>query len=509
VTLRRLTQLLLGFLALLLTADHGVPVRSPETEQGAVRVFPGSSLTSPGARSVPGQLQSLPGCDSSFFQTGFTRSQNPSAARNGGVVPGSGATGTSVSHPGPRRIVSEGRLDLAALSPGTRTPFDADPANARGTAREALIFTAETMPVDAAGDPALAFSLLGKNPGEDPLEEIFPISDENPFTMVIRGSQGEPGQTDDGDPADDSDQNPGDQDGDNSGGDDSQVDPGDPNETPGGETEPITPKPEAVLILPTTTGTPVVLCAEQLDQQQFRLNGTDVLKIQFNWFSSRRRYDHFLLVDDLNEDSLSDVCFTDHATGFCQIYYNAGITWTALPHSYLSTRPICATRLSFMKNAPNQIAFYSPVSNTVEILESRSDGSFLSSLGFPMTFSFDGIVDYDFNGDHFSDLVMNNFAQNTRLLYQNLRGNSLKAYRGVAPAFPAPLKGQFKPWPEDGEYSFWLCQFGEKFLVYLVNRNRDTVPGLLYGPLSPGACLLLGDFDQDGNVDLGFGSLAQ
>lgn len=507
MTARRLTQLFAGLLALFLSPGHAPVSIQPATGTGNTRVVAGLPVAAPVGEWPALQPLSSSGSVRPVEAAGgcFTQARPVNTSLADGTV-ANAAKSVSPAHSNPRRIVTAGRLDLAALSAGTRTPFSQSPADRGDGGRQSLIFTAESTPVDENGDPVLALSMLGQNPGEDPMDEIFPISDENPFTMVIRGSQGDAGESDDDTeepvepdtPGDDDPAEP--QEPDN---------PQDPDNPSGGDPEPVPPKPEAVLILPTTAGPPALLRTEQLDEQQFRLNDVDVLKVQYGWFGSRWKYDHFLLVDDFNQDALSDFCFTDQATGFCQLYYNAGLTWTPLPASYLSTRPTCATRLAFAKNNPHQIAFYSPHSNTVEILESRSDGSFLSSLGFPMTSPFDGIIDYDFNGDHYSDLIMNSFAQNSMQVYLNLRGSSLKLYRGTLPQFPEPLEGRFLPWPDGDEYKFWLCQFGDKFLIYLINRNRQSTPGLLYGTLSPGTCILLADFNQDGNVDIGFGSLTQ
>ncbi len=274
--------------------------------------------------------------------------------------------------------------------------------------------------------------------------------------------------------------------------------------SPSGET-----RPEVVLFLSSATGGVAALRADYEGGRIFRLDQSRVMEIDYISFSGTRDYSDYFIYNDFNADGLGDLLRTSKSSGTYQLFLNTGTSWTALPSARLPFRPACGTWLAMLSRTSNQLAFYDADGHLLEVMQALGDGTFASLLSFPLPADYDGVVGVDFTLDGYDDLVLQNLNLNRVNYLTNAAGDGFQPLSASAPTFPAPVMGRFQPRPNQSKTKFWLCQYGDQNLVYMVNRYNRAVPVLLFNDLGVETCLILADFDQNGTVDTGVGHIVR
>ena len=271
---------------------------------------------------------------------------------------------------------------------------------------------------------------------------------------------------------------------------------------PSGET-----KPEVVLFLSSATGGVAALRADYEGGRIFRIDQARVLEIDYISFAGPRDYSDYFIFNDFNADGLGDLLRTSKSSSTYQLFLNAGAGWTPMPSSTLPFRPACGTWLAMLSRSSSHLAFYNADHRMLEVLQAMGDGTFGTLLSFPLPAEYDGVVGVDFTLDGYDDLVLQNLNHNRVNYLANAGGDGFRPLSASAPTFPAPVMGRFEPRPNQSKARFWLCQYGDQNLVYLINRQNRAVPVLLFNDLGVETCLILADFDQNGTVDTGVGHI--
>jgi len=255
------------------------------------------------------------------------------------------------------------------------------------------------------------------------------------------------------------------------------------------------------------SGQTVSLLTQRIDECQFKTDTGAVLQIQLcGTFLDRRGAPCFLLFDDFNNDYLTDVLNIQQSNGSCRLFLNTGAELAPMRPFTPDNRPKFGTRLPFYEPGSRQLILYGPENNVLDIYEDWGVGRFEISVSIPLAFKYDGIAASDFNGDGFSDLVLQNLKYNRVNYLQNIRGQALQLL-ATPPSFSPPTLVQFSPWPGRSVAKFWLCDYKDQLMIYPVISGPSQLAALL-NRLDADNCLVVGDFDQDNRIDFAIGRIS-
>jgi hypothetical protein len=166
--------------------------------------------------------------------------------------------------------------------------------------------------------------------------------------------------------------------------------------------------------------------------------------------------------------------------------------------------------MSFTGNDRKQLAYYSRQSSSIDFLEYREDLiSDSNSLVVPFSNKYDAMAAMDFNEDGYDDIVLLNFNSNRATYLLNVDGQALRPLSVNLPLVGRPEFVSFAPTPGRNKVRFLMSPYGDRSLLFLVTRKSGILPISCLSSLSPNTCLLLGDFDLDGLVDLAVGHFVE
>jgi len=357
-------------------------------------------------------------------------------------------------------------------------------------------------------EPVVPIAVLATLVNEDPWNGAFEPGDDNPFTQVLLQTDPEPDNPahDNGSGDDGSDASA--HAGDESSGDDGTDSASETSDTDIASTvESSEGNPEFVVFHRSASGQTVSLLTQRIDECQFKTDTGAVLQIQLcGTFLDRRGAPCFLLFDDFNNDCLTDVLNIQQSNGSCRLFLNTGAELAPMRPFTPDNRPKFGTRLPFYEPGSRQLILYGPENNVLDIYEDWGVGRFEISVSIPLAFKYDGIAASDFNGDGFSDLVLQNLKYNRVNYLQNIRGQALQLL-ATPPSFSPPTLVQFSPWPGRSVAKFWLCDYKDQLMIYPVISGPSQLAALL-NRLDADNCLVVGDFDQDNRIDFAIGRIS-
>lgn len=367
---------------------------------------------------------------------------------------------------------------------------------------------------ESAEETIIPLAILTAGLGEDPWVNMLSSAEENPFTHVLHpvGTQAETSVTTlsggnssttgtDGSTSTLVNQGVTPPNGDILG---PSVDPGAGFTVPSGET-----RPEAVLFLPSAGGGMTAVRAAYQGDRRFQTSPSSSMEIDYIPFEGDRSCSDYYIFSDFNEDGLGDLLSTSKFSGIYQLFLNDGHSWAPMLSARLPFRPAFGTWLALLSRSYNQLLLYNADNRKLELLQYSGDGSFQMISSFSLPGDYDGLVGVDFTQDGFDDLVLQNLGLNRVNYLANVEGYGFRPLASSAPRFPNPVLGSFHAWPNMKEAKYWLCQYGNKNLVYLLDRLGWPRPVLLFEDLGVGTCLILADFNQNGTVDIGVGHIVR
>jgi len=431
------------------------------------------------------------------------------------------------------------RVQLRHVQKTTSDPFSIPsselPVNERGsefgTPGDEQIF-------GAPDDPDIPIGVLTSMVEDDPWGDTLSLEDENPFFHPLQElieDQSALNDSQDASPTDQTDENSGDSGNDNqdqppndSGGED-QTNDGQDNsggasgDTSDGDSEDVQePDPEKIEVIlfsgqqkkdrnkrnKTKSGnvySVVTSVAVQLDETHFELDTGKIIEIDFDWIHCNANYGEFFFFDDFNRDGATDFLRCTKKRSKCTLYVNTGSDWVAMQPFTLPYQPTGVVRMSFSSTKKKQLTFYSSQAGVIDFLEDLGNFQSLFTLNFPP--EYDGLAASDFNHDGLDDLVLLNFNDNTVSYLLNVNGQSLRPLSYNLPVFSEPRQISFCPTSEAVCVDIWHCQYEPTNLIYIKKSKKKKISALSFSTLSPQTYLLLGDFDKDGVVDIGFGHM--
>ena len=243
----------------------------------------------------------------------------------------------------------------------------------------------------------------------------------------------------------------------------------------------------------------------QYDSDIYSTADGTMSQLAVKWIPGHSPLDQFYFCDDFNSDGRADVLQTLRLKGICQLLLNTGFSWAGLRPFYLPYQPSCLTRMICMDPNQPQLVVYSAQAKSVDILEDLGDGRFESMLDFPMPTAYDGLAASDFNYDGYDDYIFLAVTENRVNYLINVDGQSLRPLI-TAPYFPSPRNYRFtaNPGSQRG-LRLMLLNYRRQCLLYWVDIYGRGVPVLGVTRLDPGTCILVGDINDDGIPDVGFG----
>ena len=358
-------------------------------------------------------------------------------------------------------------------------------------------------------EPVVPIAVLATLVNEDPWNGALEPGDDNPFTQVLLQTDPEP------------DAAANDANGNADNGADTHPDPDDPSagdsnadttsetsDTDAASTvESSEGNPKCVVFVRSATGQTASLFAERIDENHFELDNGTVMEIRLcGSFVDRRGDPTFLLIDDFNNDLLTDALNIQQSSGACRLFLNTGAELAPLRPFTPSSRPKFGSQLPFYEPGSRQLVLYSTENKTLEIYENWGSGQFELYASIPLAYKYDGIASSDFNGDGFGDLILQNLQYNRVSFLQNVNGQALRLL-AAPPPFSSPVLMQFSPWPGRSPARFWLCDYGDQLMIYPVTSGPDRLAVLL-NRLEADNCLVVGDFNQDNRLDFAIGRIS-
>ncbi len=358
--------------------------------------------------------------------------------------------------------------------------------------------------------PDIPFAVLASMVDNDPWEDTFSTSDDNPFTHVIFDMTGRGGSSANGSGTSSNsnsssqqsteNQTQG-QSGNSQGNTDQRSNGG--STSGGADQQPV--DQTQTMVFWSESGVNKYATTRHIGNELYALESGQTMKLETVWFPLNRSLDQALLLDDFNGDGLTDILVSKSSQRLYQVYLNSGDSWIPLAPASLPYRPTAAARFHLLHSTAKNLVFYSSELKIMDIFQDFDDGTFESIFRFPLPGEYDGLSTTDMNNDGFEDLALLNLANNRVNYLLNING---KAFRPLAGNLAYTVRGtsiRFKINSTGEEAKATWCTYGVQNLLYLENDRYRSIMVATLNPLDPSSCLLLGDFNQDGLVEIGVG----
>lgn len=403
-----------------------------------------------------------------------------------------------------------GKAEMLSISPSGPFSGGASPSGEGAVGRSRGATSRSRGPVGRGEYP---FVLLASLAGQEEWLRDLALRDENPFSQRLVDSQKETqsgkaevkeGEDQPGDDGGDESEEPGQEDAPVEG-EQTETKPLDSGVFCADATEPSGLR-EYQLVLPMTPrGVPVTECGED----QYTTKAGRRVGMVFSYFPTKYFGEHFYLVKDLSGDGSSDVLCLVKPEGIVQpvlARFGAPLAWDFPTATQFPAGLLGATPCAYSPSHPYGMAFYSWSAQQLILADPKSDYSFSAFLTLPAPPGYDGLVSDDFDVNGVEDLALVSFSNN-RIVYMLNREAGGFAVSPSPFSYTAIYSSVFYPYDKrDTPAVLWTVQYHAKTLVY-ISGERVGSPVLLglFEPLSPGECLVVGDFNMDGELEFGIG----
>ncbi len=205
---------------------------------------------------------------------------------------------------------------------------------------------------------------------------------------------------------------------------------------------------------------------------------------------------------DLNGDGFPDLVVTNMVTNRAYVFLNDGQgNFTISSEIYGGLGPAAAAIGDFNGDGSPDVAVIIQTGKSI-VVDGKGLRKFIFLPTSPIDKVYSSIIPYDFNGDGLNDLLLTNFGDSTTSVYLNqgdgtfVESTSLPLQSFPYLQYKADLNG-------DGiEDLVYVQHVGNQISIVVVNGMDGRISALANTAVDPSVYYVLGDFNQDGVIDI-------
>jgi hypothetical protein len=210
-----------------------------------------------------------------------------------------------------------------------------------------------------------------------------------------------------------------------------------------------------------------------------------------------RAHQESVATGDLNLDGFADMVITNNSTNSALIYLNDK-QGNYIPTMQIEgSGPAASVIGDFNGDNSQDIAVLFQTDKTI-VVDGKGYRQFILPYS-PIDDVYSSMIPYDFNGDGLKDLLLTNYSSLTSTIYTN-GGNGLFAASG---SFTLPVIQSSVDFNGDGINDLVYIQYLGDHISIVIRDGRDgSIHCLGNMMLDPSLYYIVGDFNQDGVVDI-------
>jgi hypothetical protein len=205
---------------------------------------------------------------------------------------------------------------------------------------------------------------------------------------------------------------------------------------------------------------------------------------------------------DLNKDGFPDMVVTNKATDQASIYLNDGFGNYVLCESiYGGLGPAGAVIADFSGDGSPDLAVLLQIDRRI-IVDGKGLRKFIFFPTSDVNDDYSSMLPYDFNGDGLPDLLLTNYASLTSSIYLNQGNATFVQANSSAMQSYSYLQTRMDLTGDGVDDLVYVQYLGGRVAVVVVDGQSGRISNLGTMALDSSSYCVLGDFNQDGVVDI-------
>lgn len=205
---------------------------------------------------------------------------------------------------------------------------------------------------------------------------------------------------------------------------------------------------------------------------------------------------------DLNGDGFPDLVVTNMVTNKALIYLNDGQgNYNIYSEIDGGLGPVAATISDFNGDGSPDVAVLFQTTQNI-VTDGKGIRKFIFLPTSPVDKQYSSLIPYDFDGNGINDLLLTNYSDLTVSVYLN-QGDGTFVESTSLPIQSFPLLQYKADLNGDGiDDLVYVQHIGNQISIVVVNGKDGTISSLVNTALDPSIYYVLGDFNQDGVIDI-------